>query len=156
MPGTLSSFGPILHPNDKRRLRSGAQGSSPFGPVNASRAIWGAREGRYTGGMFDEAVIAEAARRLSAAAPQARVILFGSAARGQLSKDSDLDFLVIEPKVQDCVAEAVRLRDAIGRVGGPVDVIVIDQELAARRGKVRGTMVHHALREGQVLVGSEL
>lgn len=116
----------------------------------------GSGESRYTGVMFDEAVIAEAARRLSEAAPQARVILFGSAARGQLSKDSDLDFLVIEPKVQDCVAEAVRLRDAIGRVGGPVDVIVIDEQLAARRGKVRGTMVHHALREGQVLAGSEL
>ncbi len=106
--------------------------------------------------MFDDAVIAEAARRLSEAAPQAQVILFGSAARGQLRKDSDLDFLVIEPEVDNCVAEAVRLRDAVGRVGGPVDVIVIDAQLAARRGKVRGTMVHHALREGQVLAGSEL
>jgi|HubBroStandDraft_4_1064222.scaffolds.fasta_scaffold367754_1 predicted nucleotidyltransferase len=112
--------------------------------------------GRYNSGMFDDAVIAEAARRLSEAAPQARVILFGSAARGQLRKDSDLDFLVIEPEVDNCVAEAVRLRDAVGRVGGPVDVIVIDAQLAARRAKVRGTMVHHALREGQVLAGSEL
>jgi uncharacterized protein len=106
--------------------------------------------------MFDDAVIALAARRLSEAAPQARVILFGSAARGELKKDSDLDFLVIQPKVDNCVAEAVRLRDAIGRIGGPVDVIVIDEALAARRANVRGTMVHHALREGKVLAGSEV
>jgi predicted nucleotidyltransferase len=116
---------------------------------------------RRIGGMFEdtvipEAVIAEATRRLLAAAPDARVILFGSAARGELTQDSDLDFLVIEPEVEDCVAEAVRLRDAIGPVGGPVDVIVIDAQLAARRAKVRGTMVHHALREGQVLAGTEL
>lgn len=105
--------------------------------------------------MFDDTVIAEAGRRLSEAAPRARVILFGSAARGEMTRDSDLDFLVIERDVENCVAEAVRLRDAVGRVGWPVDVIVMDEELAARRAKVRGTMIHHALREGRILAGSE-
>jgi predicted nucleotidyltransferase len=93
-------------------------------------------------------------RRLAdAAASPARVILFGSAARGELTRDSDLDFLVIEREVENRVAEAVRLRDAIGRIGWPVDVIVMDEDLAARRAKVRGTMVHHALREGRVVAG---
>jgi predicted nucleotidyltransferase len=83
------------------------------------------------------------------------VILFGSAARGELTRDSDLDFLVIERNVENRVAEAVRLRDAVGRIGLPVDVIVMDEELAARRAKVRGTMVHHALREGRVVAHSD-
>jgi predicted nucleotidyltransferase len=107
--------------------------------------------------MFDDTVIAVASRRLlEAAPPGSRVILFGSGARGELTRDSDLDFLVIERGVENCVDEAVRLRDAVGRVGGPVDVIVMDEELATRRAKVRGTMVHHALREGRVLAGSQL
>lgn len=94
-------------------------------------------------------------RLVDAAASPARVILFGSAARGELTRDSDLDFLVIERKVENRVAEAVRLRDAVGRIGWPVDVIVMDEELAARRAKVRGTMVCHALREGRVVARSD-
>jgi predicted nucleotidyltransferase len=84
-----------------------------------------------------------------------RVILFGSAARGELTRDSDLDFLVIEREVEDRITEAVRLRDAVGRVGRPVDVIVMEEELANRRAKVRGTMVHHALQEGQLIAPSD-
>jgi predicted nucleotidyltransferase len=94
-------------------------------------------------------------RLLDAARSPARVILFGSAARGELTRDSDLDFLVIEREVEDRVAEAVRLRDAVGRIGWPVDVIVMDEELADRRAKVRGTMVHHALREGRIVARSD-
>lgn len=52
--------------------------------------------------MIDEAVIEEAGRRLLQAVPAgARVILFGSRARGEAGERSDLDFLVIEPVVQD-------------------------------------------------------
>jgi predicted nucleotidyltransferase len=91
-------------------------------------------------------------RIAEAAGSPARVILFGSAARGELTRDSDLDFLVIERDVENRVAEAVRLRDAVGRM--PVDVIVMDEDLAERRGKVRGTMVHHALREGRIVARS--
>ncbi len=47
-----------------------------------------------------------------------------------------------------------RLRDAVGRIGWPVDVIVVDEDLAERRAKVRGTMVHHALREGRIVARS--
>lgn len=94
-------------------------------------------------------------RIVEAAGSPAMVILFGSAARGELTRDSDLDFLVIEREVENRVDEAVRLRDAVGRVGWPVDVIVMDEDLAARRAKVRGTMVHHAMREGRLVARSD-
>jgi uncharacterized protein len=93
-------------------------------------------------------------RLAEAAASPARVILFGSAAREELTRDSDLDFLVIEHHVDNRIEEAVRLRDAVGRIGRPVDVIVIDEDLADRRAKVRGTMVNHALREGKLVARS--
>lgn len=102
--------------------------------------------------MIDERTISLASSRLTAAAPKsARVYLFGSAAREQTGPDSDLDFLVIETTVQDRAREAVRLRRAIGDVGVPVDVIVLDSTTAARRANVPGTMVHHALTDGRLV-----
>jgi predicted nucleotidyltransferase len=91
---------------------------------------------------------------LDAASSPARVILFGSHARGEARDGSDLDFLVIEREVDDRAAESVRLRRALRGFGAPVDVIVVDEAIAQRRAKVRGTMVERALREGRVVAES--
>jgi hypothetical protein len=32
-----------------------------------------------------------------------------------------------------------------------VDIVVLDEELAAKRAKVPGTMVYHAVRDGRVI-----
>jgi predicted nucleotidyltransferase len=105
--------------------------------------------------VIDTTAIERAGRILAdAAASPARVIVFGSTARGDATRDSDVDFLVIERHVDDRVAEAVRLRDVLGNIGYPVDVIVMDERLAASRGKVPGSMVHAALREGRLVAQS--
>ena len=65
--------------------------------------------------MLAMSVIERAGRVLAEAAQSpARVILFGSSARGNADANSDLDFLVIERTVDDRIAEAVRLRRALG------------------------------------------
>ncbi len=104
--------------------------------------------------MTDETLIAEAGRRLADAAPNARVILFGSRARGEAKPDSDLDLLVIEPQLSGRRAEFVRLREALGAIGVPVDLIVVSAEHVEEWGAVKGTMVNEALREGRVLAGA--
>ncbi len=102
--------------------------------------------------MFSDAVIAEASRRLLAAVPpQTQVILFGSAARGQLTEDSDLDFLVVERDVEDRHAEQVRLRRELRPLGIPVDVIVVSERYADEWGTAKGSMVHAALTDGRIL-----
>jgi predicted nucleotidyltransferase len=105
--------------------------------------------------MAAQALIERAGRALIDAAPApAKVILFGSHARGDADEGSDFDFLVIEAEVPDRLAEAVRLRRVLGDVGAPVDVIVMDVALAERRSKVRGTTVDRALREGRLVAES--
>jgi uncharacterized protein YndB with AHSA1/START domain len=92
--------------------------------------------------------------RISAAAPDARVILFGSYARDEADSQSDLDLLVIEPEVENAAMESVRLHRALRGLGVPADVVVVDEDLARRRSVVAGTMVERALREGRVLVNA--
>jgi uncharacterized protein len=104
--------------------------------------------------MTDETLIAEAGRRLAEAAPEARVILFGSHARGDARPDSDLDLLVIEPELGSRRAEFVRLREALGAIGVPVDLIVLSAAHVERWGEVPGTMIHQALRDGRLLAGA--
>ncbi len=103
--------------------------------------------------MITEEQIAEAGQILAdSAASPARVVLFGSYARGDGGPDSDLDFLVIEREVESRIREAGRLRRALPFLGVPIDVLVISEEHAERWREVPGTVVHEALAEGQVLV----
>jgi uncharacterized protein len=95
-------------------------------------------------------VIELAGRRLVAAAnAPARVVLFGSHARGDAGPDSDLDFLVIERDVPDRHAEMVRLGRELRSLGVPVDVVVVSEAYAADWADVEGSMVHAALSEGR-------
>lgn len=102
----------------------------------------------------DESLIAEAGRRLSKAAPDARVILFGSHARGDAGPGSDLDLLVVEPGLKSRRAEFVRLREALGAMSVPIDLIVVSSEHADRWGPVPGTLMNEALRDGRVIAGA--
>lgn len=101
--------------------------------------------------MIDETLIAEAGRRLSAAAPDSQVILFGSQASGRAGPKSDLDFLVIEPEVVNEAEESVRLHRTLRDLCVPVDVIVVSRAYAERWREVRGGVVHTALSQGRVL-----
>jgi predicted nucleotidyltransferase len=105
--------------------------------------------------LTDEA-IAEAARILAEGARSpARVVLFGSWARGDARADSDLDFRVIEQDAEDGhLEEMTRLRDSLPPLGVPVDVVVMSEELVERRRTVPGTMVHTALCEGRPVAES--
>jgi predicted nucleotidyltransferase len=99
----------------------------------------------------DEANIREVGRRLAVEAPDARVVLFGSHARGSATSRSDIDVLVIEPEVENTAPEAVRLMRAVSDLRLPVEIVVVSAREAAEWRDVRGSLVHAALAEGRVL-----
>jgi predicted nucleotidyltransferase len=101
--------------------------------------------------VIDPDLIDEAARRIADAAPGARVILFGSHARGQAGPDSDLDLLVIEPRVDDSFVETVRLQRVLAPLRLPADITVVSGAHVEDWGEVQSTMLREALREGRVL-----
>jgi predicted nucleotidyltransferase len=64
----------------------------------------------------DELVLSEVVRRVLAVAKPDRIILFGSAATGQMTKDSDIDLLIVERAAKSRHEESVAITDAIGDV----------------------------------------
>jgi uncharacterized protein len=91
---------------------------------------------------------------ISAAPAPAKVILFGSHARGTADEHSDFDFLVIERDVDDRFAEMARLGRLLGRMLVPADVVVVSEQEAQKWGSVKGSLVYEALSRGRVLAES--
>lgn len=101
--------------------------------------------------MISQQTIMQAAKLLGEAAKSSRVILFGSYARGDAREDSDLDFLVVEPTLQDKYHEMVRLRQVLRPLRVPADVLVCSQADIVQQQASCSTAVYWALREGKVL-----
>ena len=95
----------------------------------------------------------ELVRRVVEVAQPEAIILFGSAARGEMGPDSDLDLLVIKAGAhRDDTAKAI-YRRLIG-LGQAVDVVVVTPEDVQRYGHSQALVIEPALREGQVIYGS--
>jgi predicted nucleotidyltransferase len=92
-----------------------------------------------------------AVQRLVDVAHPAKVILFGSHAEGRATAASDLDLLVVEREVPSKLKEMVRLREAVGSIGLPVDIIVCSEQELEDWGHLPGTVLYWALKEGKVL-----
>jgi predicted nucleotidyltransferase len=80
-----------------------------------------------------------------------RIILFGSYARGEEGPDSDIDLLVVVPRVEDKRKTTVDMRRALRDLPVAKNVIPTDPDEIRRRGELVGTVLRPALREGKVL-----
>ena len=92
----------------------------------------------------------EIVRRVVQVAQPETIILFGSAVRGEMGPDSDLDLLVIKSGVhRRHLAQAI-YRNLFG-VGRSVDVIVVTPQDVERYGDSPALVIEPALREGKVI-----
>lgn len=109
----------------------------------------GARRPKWSG-TVDGAVLQEVVRRIVEAVAPEKIILFGSAARGQMGPDSDLDLLVVKACENRREVSQAIYRSLRG-IGGPKDVVVVTPEDVEEQKDIPGMVVRAALREGRVL-----
>lgn len=99
----------------------------------------------------DETLLSEIVHRILGVARPDKIILFGSAATGRMIMDSDIDLLVVAPTPGNRHEASVMLRDAIGDVAFPVDVILISTERFEATKNIVGGISYPAHKYGKVL-----
>ena len=99
---------------------------------------------------LNKKLLQEIVRRIVKVAKPEKIILFGSAVRGEMGPDSDLDFLVIK-SCKNRRETARRIRRRLIGIGVPKDIIVATPEDIEQYKDAIGLIYRPALREGKVL-----
>ena len=106
------------------------------------------------GSKLKQDVLDEIVRRVVEVAQPERIILFGSAARGDMTHDSDVDLLVVKSGVTDQIRLAQEIHLSFWGLLVPIDVIVVSPEDIAKFANGVGTIIPSAMEEGKVIYGS--
>ena len=102
------------------------------------------------GTVIPSGVIERVVQRIVEVAQPDKIILFGSAARGEIGPNSDLDLLVVKGGAhRRKLAQAIYM-NLIG-VGVSVDAVVVTPDDIERYGNANGLVLETALREGKVI-----
>ena len=96
--------------------------------------------------------IPEIVRRLRPFDPL-KITLFGSRGRGDARAKSDVDLLVVLPRVEDKRVAADALRGALRGVPVAIDVFPVGVDEIERDGDSVGSFLYPVLREGRVVYG---
>ena len=99
----------------------------------------------------DDQLLNEVARRILTVVQPDRIILFGSAASGNFSDESDLDILILEAKPENTRKERVRISDALRGLGFSCDVLVMETEVFDESKAVIGGLAYPANKYGRVI-----
>jgi predicted nucleotidyltransferase len=94
-------------------------------------------------------LIDDLVKRIVAAAHPLRIVLFGSAARGTLGPDSDLDVMVVMPNGTHRANAMRQLYREIAGFGFPVDIVVTTPEILAQHQDNIGLIYRTVQAEGR-------
>jgi predicted nucleotidyltransferase len=106
---------------------------------------------RQAHGGQSEASIARMVQRIVEGFSPDKIILFGSRARGEAHPESDVDLLVLFPKIDDARHRATELYCLLSGAGVPKDIIASTTARFERYKNVPNTIYWPAAREGRVL-----
>lgn len=96
-------------------------------------------------------VIDEAVRGIVEEVHPLQIVVFGSAARGDASPDSDLDLLVVVPDGSDRLQTAYRLHHRLRKLDCAKDIIVaLESDVETLRDNPT-MVIHTAFSEGKVV-----
>ena len=109
---------------------------------------------RKKNGRPDPKILEDIVRRVVEAAQPERIILFGSAARGEMGPDSDIDLLVIKKGKFNHVDLTTTIYRHLRGTDGAVDVVVVTPEEIELYGDSPYLVYYPALREGKVVYGA--
>ena len=98
--------------------------------------------------MIDQETMKEIIRRIVDVAKPDRIVLFGSAARGEAREESDIDLLVVKKGVPHRRRLAQEIYVSLIGIPVPVDVIVVTTEDVEELKDSIGTIIPAALTEG--------
>jgi predicted nucleotidyltransferase len=100
---------------------------------------------------ISQALVGEIVKRVLNVAKPQLIIMFGSAATGEMSKDSDIDLLVLEPAPVDPRKESIRIRKAVRGLGYPFDIIVMAFERFEESKNIVGGIAYPANKYGKII-----
>ena len=100
--------------------------------------------------MIDHELLDRIIRRIVEVAQPEKIILFGSAARGTMGPNSDLDLLIIKscPRRRTL---AMQIYSKVAGMGCALDIIVVTPEDVERYEHSPALVIEPALREGKVV-----
>ena len=100
---------------------------------------------------FTDETLQEIIRRIVHVAKPVQVILFGSAARGEMGPNSDADFLVVLKGPADRLGVAQTIYKNLRGVRQAVDIVVVTTDDVERYKDSPAVVIHPALKEGRVV-----
>jgi predicted nucleotidyltransferase len=100
---------------------------------------------------IDQKLINEIVNRVLAVLQAERVILFSSAVSGEMTRDSDIDLLVLESTQGSNREKSVSLNRALRGMGYPFDIIVMATERFEESKNVIGGIAYPANKYGKVI-----
>jgi predicted nucleotidyltransferase len=99
----------------------------------------------------DQLLLDEIVRRILSVAGPELVIMFGSASSGSMTRDSDIDLLVVETSPGNAREKSIVIRKALRGLGFPFDVIVVSSERFYETKNVIGGIAYPACKYGKVI-----
>jgi predicted nucleotidyltransferase len=105
-------------------------------------------------GNVKQAVLRDVIRRVVAAADPEKIILFGSAARGEMGRNSDLDLLVIKSGKFDHGRLTNRIYRHLYDAEAAVDIVLATPEEVERYRDTPCLVICPAMREGKLVYGT--
>lgn len=99
----------------------------------------------------DRRILNELVRRIAESVQPLRIILFGSAARGEMGPSSDLDVLVVMPDGVHRRRTAQAIYRSLSGLGVAKDVVVVTESDVREHGQNPSLVLYPALQHGKEL-----